>query len=966
MAGLSDRCETVISHTSAGFSDTTKIPTAPLYLSPRSADVVLSEIRPTRLSPDALRSVNVLLDELLWMILSMARSFATDQLKAAWSKLLPTSLGKEALLEAEVELRAYWDRTTNAPSRSYTENSQEFPIQPAFELLRLKCEAYSTFNDSDDDTDGEKRWQTKVTSTSGFAVHNVQYIAPAALYLTAIVEHVCEHVLSNTGRVASRDSSRSTATLQDLFLALCEDDAIYGLFKIMKVHNQIESQCNTPVNRPGRSRSIRHGPSGTVKGTSHANGTPQGSNSTLNGDSAAKPRVSSDSAGSGTAVATLPSSGARSSTEKSKTKKLFGRMSVDKDVSSQAGHESGHKRSASIISNGKRPNSTLDDGPGSSPSEVEFDELMRSGTTMKVSLTPDRLRTFDVYSKEKGRGISKVVIPPQQPSRKEPLQDSSVTNRITDVSPLQTPKNSSGFAQRQVAQDQEMKDNGAGEDFNSVRMHKPSKGAPPVSYEQPPHSRTRSTSASQSSVTSFGNHHAGSRKGSLGTLPVESVHSQSLRGVGPTSQHSKMPASMSSHTYSGKRVHQTASHDSIDVDLDSDDDGPVKKPATRRRAPTVGGVSSQTADLIDFLNSGPPDLPKAMSPTPTTSSSLDNKMKRGRLRSIVSRLKGGQSMDKLQNQASFEDFSVARKSPLHPPPAFVPPPLSAKRSLHSLSSFAQSQISLGKGPTPPVPPVTIPLSPPLSPSHSFGDAASPVRPRPSPTTLRKAVPAFSESEGVQQENGNIRLNVSRSADVSPPTPSKVENENPMLKAQQVKEIDEGRMSTTTNSSVTPTLVTPTGPKPSDNLHTPPPSYPSIHPSSKQPQRHALSPPSTPKAFAANATDLRRLMANASTADECRLLIDMFLAQAGLPMKDTDFSPDPKLLPTAQQESAVVEVLLGHSEAPQKDEVKVTRGASARESGAPPTPRSEERHSGTISHRKPVPTDHTAQVVLAEA
>ena len=29
-------------------------------------------------------------------------------------------------------------------------------------------------------------------------------------------------------------------------------------------------------------------------------------------------------------------------------------------------------------------------------SQVEFDELMRSGTTMKVSLTPDRLKSFEV------------------------------------------------------------------------------------------------------------------------------------------------------------------------------------------------------------------------------------------------------------------------------------------------------------------------------------------------------------------------------------------------------------------------------------------------------------------------------------------------------------------------------------------------------------------------------------------
>ena len=110
---------------------------APLYLSPRSADVVLSEIRPTKLAPDALRSVNVLLDELMWMILSTARSFATDQVKSALSKLLPTILGKEALLEAEVELHAYWERTTDKPSRPYAENTQEFPIQPAFEVCLI-------------------------------------------------------------------------------------------------------------------------------------------------------------------------------------------------------------------------------------------------------------------------------------------------------------------------------------------------------------------------------------------------------------------------------------------------------------------------------------------------------------------------------------------------------------------------------------------------------------------------------------------------------------------------------------------------------------------------------------------------------------------------------------------------------------------------------------------------------------
>lgn len=42
------------------------------------------------------------------------------------------------------------------------------------------------------------------------------------------------HILSNVGRVAARDSSRTVATVQDLFVALCEDASVYSMFKTMK------------------------------------------------------------------------------------------------------------------------------------------------------------------------------------------------------------------------------------------------------------------------------------------------------------------------------------------------------------------------------------------------------------------------------------------------------------------------------------------------------------------------------------------------------------------------------------------------------------------------------------------------------------------------------------------------------------------------------------------------------------
>lgn len=130
---MSDRRE--YRPTTPRYVQLTSLFAVPTFLSARSADVILSEIRPTKLNSEAWRSINVLLDELLWLILSAARSFSTEAIKAALLKVLPTPLGKEALLEAEVELRAYWERTASStPSRSYAENVQEFPLQPAYEV----------------------------------------------------------------------------------------------------------------------------------------------------------------------------------------------------------------------------------------------------------------------------------------------------------------------------------------------------------------------------------------------------------------------------------------------------------------------------------------------------------------------------------------------------------------------------------------------------------------------------------------------------------------------------------------------------------------------------------------------------------------------------------------------------------------------------------------------------------------
>ena len=51
--------------------------------------------------------------------------------------------------------------------------------------------------------------------------------------------HVCEHVLRQLSRVVARDSSIAVAGVQDLYVALCEDESIWGLFKRLqgKLHS---------------------------------------------------------------------------------------------------------------------------------------------------------------------------------------------------------------------------------------------------------------------------------------------------------------------------------------------------------------------------------------------------------------------------------------------------------------------------------------------------------------------------------------------------------------------------------------------------------------------------------------------------------------------------------------------------------------------------------------------------------
>ncbi|KAK4686625.1 hypothetical protein P7C73_g3502, partial [Tremellales sp. Uapishka_1] len=276
---------------------------APCYLSAASANALISELRPTTLSPSALMHLNLVLDELLVSLLTAAESLNPNHLRlqgvpAVFSGEGSTglrALGRTAVGEAELELRSWYEG--NPSRRGFPPNGQgsgmrpakgEFALPQAVELMRVKILAFSTLAPEDalseeEEVEAVQGWK----AVGGEA--SEETVAPAGLWITAIID---------------LEQSRNTASPAPS-------------------HNSLESRIK------------RTPPKGVMKGISSS--TPP------------------------------------------------------------------HERSGSVLSQNTKSmlgafnNPNFDDEFSGSPThdEEDFDALMASGETMKVSLTPSRIKSLD-------------------------------------------------------------------------------------------------------------------------------------------------------------------------------------------------------------------------------------------------------------------------------------------------------------------------------------------------------------------------------------------------------------------------------------------------------------------------------------------------------------------------------------------------------------------------------------------
>ncbi|KAJ1022468.1 hypothetical protein NDA16_003457 [Ustilago loliicola] len=489
----------------------------PAFVSARSANSLISENRPTRIQAETLLILNGLLDELLLAILSSAKSLATDRIKSdGMLRVLNNNLlAKDAVLEAELEYRSYVEgkRAEGAKvplglmATSRLDGTEGFPVQSAYKALRTRCQYYSTLADCDDDSAAKDQ---NIMSSDGRPIATVT--PGVAIYVTALLEFVGQHILQNVSRVIERDNS-DEASLYDLLAAITEDEQLNPLYNKMSIRQEVARRIDVhearrrKLTEDGASRglksdarvvkpwhvptegdfdeaagstlfapkraSIQHQPrsdngfSSAASSSRHGHAASisightdslRGSISTLR-TSSSFANHAADANGAispggtfgkqnGAKASMGLGNAARNETGASNTGSVGRRQSSERSWSGVFG---GIKRRNSFKQGSDPANSSgrllvPTDASATSANQADsaldpdddFEALMLSNQTMKVSLTPNRLHTIEVAKKGDGANVSTVRRRPGTATvRDDPASAAAAFGRGPSPSPTQ-------------------------------------------------------------------------------------------------------------------------------------------------------------------------------------------------------------------------------------------------------------------------------------------------------------------------------------------------------------------------------------------------------------------------------------------------------------------------------------------------------------------------------------------------
>jgi hypothetical protein len=539
---------------------------------------------------------------------------------------------------------------------------------------------------------------------------------------------------------------------------------------------------------------------------------------------------------------------------------------------------------------------------------------MRSGATMKVSLTPDRLKTLEVRSKLSFDGYP-------SPSWAFLSSVSQVYNKQKVLrAGAKPPSPAEGNNQPKPTLRSAASSKSLPKSFIRDRDEIPE----PV---PPTPTRSRSRNGSFSGVL-FGS------SNSNGSGLKRKI---SITNAAPVSSLDRKQSNLTVDTTIGmpKRNRpqkgRARNRESLELDdvMDGDEDLGEKVPMTPK-APVPISTSASTRELMDFLAEGPPPSPpRSQTPVPTP---VPNEKPKGRFGRMVSRLGRGSSTEHLNHlpppSSAGQAVALSGGAQIQRSQTFVssvtrtPSQVKKQRSHGNLSNNG-SGTSLNNIQAP-LPLVPLPRPPPMpnranglgvppSPSHSTEyhttQSAPATEVKRQVSIHRKAVPQWdggvntsspsANSPTVERKRPNGIITTSASAPVSPrenafatPPPSARKRDTPIIPER--------------GAAVQPIAPSSTAPSPIRSNS----SSTSVSVSTKY-------IPCLPATQPSDVQEMRRMVAKATSVAEAKLLVDMFLAQWGFPVVTSDSTADMEHAATLTVEeqygkhgAGVVEMLLG--------------------------------------------------------
>ena len=349
-----------------------------------------------------------------------------------------------------------------------------------------------------------------------------------------------------------------------------------------------------------------------------------------------------------------------------------------------------------------------------------------------------------------------------------------------------------------------------------------------------------------------------------------------------------------------------------DMDLDdiingSDDEKSESHTLSNYRTRKPPTISKSARDLIDFLDQGPPS--DFSPPLPPQSSAAPSSLKSsGRFQRMMSRLTGSSSSEKLRDESA-----KLRKTPVINT-AFNTNTTNGTTH-HPQTPVKKAPNVIVATPPPRMQPTLSQGTPQKSPT-AYSDSSRLMQRK---TSVRKKVPPLNpdpetpvhnpQSPSVSRTLSDEQIHLS----ALPSGNGQPNRANEAYKPPQPEPEPQPRASVDTTASGEKIIFRRPAPTPPTKI--------TVEVTASTPLPVKVQPPSPSQDTnsclnAAHARSLRQLMSTATTADECRVLVDMFLARAGFPIdRSIDEDPYPSPISSVDPsdvdlESSVIETLLG--------------------------------------------------------